>query len=85
LVELILKVDKKLGRIYLKKDLIRDMVVSSDEVGYIGNKFAGVLFPKGVSYQEILRSLRTAIEDIEHRAELERKGLLGSIDNGREE
>jgi len=71
LVELTLKVDTKLGRIYTRKDLLEDMPIINGEVGYIGNKLAGIIFPKGASYADVLQSLKAAILDIEHRAELE--------------
>ena len=73
MVELTLKVDTKLGRIYTRKDLLEDMPIINGEVGYIGNKLAGIIFPKGVSYKDVLISVENAVADIKHRAELERK------------
>jgi len=74
MVELTLKIDRKLNRIYLKKDVDNDLLPGkNDELGYIGGKLAGVLFPKGYDYQEILRSLESALTDIKHRAELTAK------------
>lgn len=60
------------GQLYLKEEIRRDFD-NAVSYKYIGNKLAGVLFPDGVSYKDVLKSLKVAIRDIEHRAELEKE------------
>jgi hypothetical protein len=47
----------------------------------IPNYKAAVIFPEGVSYEDVLSSLEVLAADIRHRARIERERKLGGREN----
>ena len=71
-----LKIHKKQRTMYIPKELLNAL---GTEVTATPDRSSVFLYPKGLSTKDAIRSLEAIKEDLEHKVELQERGLVEGI------